>query len=709
MATSALPTPYPTPTPAPTRTPLPPVPVPTPHPDNTQWVRERLDAVIALYRPTPAGAALLHSLDVRQMQGEPGFFGSYGFDGWAGVGEAKPIPTMHELGHSYWGGFPVIGRADLDWQRSSDGDVPPALAAYHRDILTFMAQPPDEFEILRQRLRNLPGLSAGNTEPLFHSMEADIPYTTGGDLLLLPPVLRKYWAYFLTEGPFGTWEDAVGWLQSLSHQERVLAGKFLGFDHLDLRPYQDTPAYSPPGDLLAAPAVILSTEELQRLTDFASQFDLLIGDPQMEENFQFWRGYLQDKVALHRLHPEHLGMLPGPRALEISNALTVMAGLEGTAESKAAALEERISRQPFMVNSLPAIDDATLVELFSASPELPRGPTLQATASFVERLRRFGALVDGIHAAGSRSPADGTVALADYLGKTGLDQEQDLRLFFDLFHSTDPSLARGITARLDGGTVQSLMMPVPVQLRTILEPEVLLKKLDITTEAPEDDLGKGLALLLEETSGNYRIDEPFVEQLFRVMAARAERNPAAALRVVSNARFPLEGFLLSQPEAASLVLSQDIDATLALVENSDPVLSPPARIIYRLIVADPDLAASLVDALDRRSEIRLVMESLAYIAYDKVRSERFPDLPISLERDGVFLERLMDMNGAEWLADRLSMAVRLYRSKERSDEISPNFLIQYRQTLFAAAARAPRDSTLLAAAIEKAEKAFVAP
>ena len=618
------------------------------------------------------------------MQGEPGFFGSYGFDGWAGVGEAKPIPTMHEMGHSYWGAFPVIGRADLHWRRPSDVAVAPALAAYHRDILKFMAQPPDEFEILRQRLRNLPGLSADNTEPLFHSVEADIPYTTGGDLLLVPPILRKYWGYFLTEGPFGTWEQATGWLQSLSHKERELAGMFLGFEHLDLRLYQDIPSYSLPGDLLTAPAVILSAEERQRLTDFAGQFDLLIGDPQLEENFQFWRGYLRDKVALHRIHPEHLETLLFPRSAEISKALDFLSGLEGGAEAQAAALEERMFSQPFLVNLLPVVDDATLVELFSANPALPEGPTLRATASFVERLQRFGALVDGIHATGRRSPADGTVALVEYLEKTGLDQEQDLRLFFDLFHSTDRFLAREIMNGLDGDTIQALMAPIPVQLRTILDPETLLDKLQITASADEDELARGLSLLLEETSGNYRIDEPFIEHLFTLVAAKAERGPAEAARLAATDRFPLEGFILSQPAAASLMLSQDIDATLALVKNSDPVLSPPARVIYRLIFTDPDLAASLVDALDRRGEIRLVIDSLAYIAYDKIRSEKFPDLPISLKQDGVFLERLMYRNDAEWLADRLRMIFLLYRPRVESGIVSPDFLFQYQQTLNAA-------------------------
>ena len=661
-----------------------------------------MDAVIALYRPTAVGQALLHSLDVRQMQGEPGFFGSYGFYGWAGVGEAKPIPLMHELIHSYWGGFPVIGRPDLEWQRPDDGEIPPPLAAYHRDILTFMAQPPDEYELLRQRLRNLPGVSAENTEPLFHSLEADVPYTTGGDLLLVPPILRKYWAYFLSEGPFGTWEQAAGWLQSLSHEERVIASKFLGFDHLDLRLYSGIPRYSSPEDLLAAAAETLAVEERQRLTDFAEQLDLLTGDPQLEEDFQFWRGYLRDKVALHRAHPNHLRSISAPRASEISGALAFLEALEGTPEEQAASLEEHVSSQPFLVNFLPAVDDRTLVELFRDDLALPEGPTLQATASFVERLRRFGSLVDDVHAAGRLSTAEGTAALIEYLDETDLQMEQDLKLFFDLFHSRDPELAREITAGLDSERVQALMTPVPVQIRVILDPGTLLGKLGITADAPNQLVAQGTDLLLEETSGNYRIDEPFLEQLYQVIAERAKENATETALIISQQRFPLEGLILGQPYAASRVLSADIDTAMRIVESSDPVIAPPARIIYRLVFTDPELAAELVDGFERSGDANIVVESLAYLAYDKSRSERFPALPISLEQDGAFLEQLLRTKGEDWLAEQIRTAVQSYRSKAGTGEVPPEFLAQYRQTLQAAAALAPAGSRILAEMVERA-------
>ena len=638
--------------------------------------------MVTLYRPTSAGTALLHSLDVRQMKGEPGFFGSYGFKGWAGIGEAKPVPAMHELMHSYWGGFPVIGRAELGWERQEGQDAPPALASYHRDILTFMAQPPDEYELLRQRLRNLPGVSSENTEPLFHSLEADIPYTTGGDLGLVPPILRRYWGYFLDYGPFHTWQQAAGWFQSLSHEHRVIADKFLGFPHLDLRKYANDLTYAIPDDPLATAAPKLAGEERQRLTDLAEQFDLLLGDTQLEENFQFWRGYLQDKVGLYRTHPRHLSSLDLPRADEMAAALEFLTNLEGNPEDRASVLKKQLRAQPFLVNFLPAVDNRTLVALFADSPNLPEGPTLQATASFVERLLRFGALADSVLDEGRDSPPQGARALEGFLAGTGYDKKQDLRLFFDLFHDSDPPVAHRVMAAVSKQTVRDLMPAVPVQLRTLLWPEGLLEKLDITAESPVADLHRGVRLLLEEASGNYRIDEPFLEQQFAVIA---ERSFTEALRVFSETPFPLEGIIQHQPAFAAAALSSDISASAGLVENSDAVVAPPARIIYRLISADPHLAGTLLIELEQRGQGWMAAESLAYFAYDKSRAEIYPHLPISLRQDGAFLNYLLERQGEVWLEARLAEVVSLYRVRAAVGEVAPDFLIRYRETLEAAA------------------------
>ena len=627
----------------------------------------------------------MRSLDFRQMKGEPGYFGSYGFDGWAGIGEAKPVPAMHELMHSYWGGFPVAGRPEVSWARTAGEDVSPAMASYHRDVLAFMAQPPDDYEVLRQRFRNLPAVSAENTEPLFHNLEADLPQTTGGDLGLVPPILRKYWGYFLSAGPFYTWDRAMGWLQSLPHEQRRIAGKFLGFEHLDLRPYSNSPEFSVSPGFLEGAAEVLDTEERQRLTDLAEQFDLLLGDAQLEEDFQFWRGYLRDKAALHREHSDHLRSLNTEKASDLAEALEFLNRLEGAPGERAEELQQRLEGQPFVVNFLPAVDNKTLILLFGQRPSLPDAPTLQATASFVERLRRFATLAEGILQESRRSPSLGAEALASFLTEEGVDREQDLRLFFDLLHDADPAEAHRLMIAVDGETIRKLMPRVPVNLRTLLRPERLLEKLRITSHATEAELTQGIKLLIEEPSGNYRIDEPYLDSLFEVVAARALESPREALRVISNTPFPLEAWIVGQPEAASFALSADLAAAALLVEGSDPVVSPPPRVVYRLISANPAVAARIVVTLDGMGREDLVAESLAYFAYDKARSEKHPQLPISLEGNGEFLAALVRMNGEEWLESRITIAASLYRKRIEQGEVAPDFLVRYRETLEAAA------------------------
>lgn len=644
--------------------------------------------MVALYQPTEAGEALLRSLDLRQMEGEPGFFGSYGFDKWAGVGEAKPIGVIHELGHSYWGGFPVEGRPDLSWDMPDGVEFSPAIESYHRDILIFMAQPPDDYELLRQRLRNLPGVSIDNPEPVFHILEADVAYTTGGSLNLVPPILRKYWVNFLPAGRFDSWYGAAGWFQSLSQDERRATGKWLGFEHLDLRQYPSQRPSAPGGDILLTAEKVLETEEQQRLRDLVDQFDLLIGDSQKEEDFQFWRGYLQDKVTLHRAHPGYLPTLEVSRAVQLSSALDFLAApATGSPADQAERLANRLTQEPFLVNFLPAVDNRVLVELFASGAALPEGKTLQATASFVERLKIFGDKVDSVLQTGRDDPSRGALELEKFLAETGLGQQDDLKLFFDLFRDRDPDTAKAVIFALADDTVRRLMSPVPFQLRTILDPQELLIKLGVTSSAASPiPLREGIALLIEEPSGNFRVDEPYLEALFQVVADRAKEAPGETARLLLDSPFPLEGMLLAQPEAAALMLNSDIEGALALVRKSDPLLAPPWRIMYRLMNADPGLAARLLAQFHQRGEASLVTETLAYFAYDKDRLERSSRLPISLEEDGHFLSALFRTEGPEWLQARLGESVVLFRQRVTAGEVGGNFLERFRETLEAAVA-----------------------
>ena len=605
--------------------------LPTPHPGTTSWVQERIDAVVALYQPTEAGEALLRSLDLRQMEGEPGFFGSYGFTEWAGVGEASPIGVIHEFGHSYWGGFPIDGLPSLSWAVTSTGNRSPAMEQYHQDILTFMAQPPDDYELFRQRLRNLPDVSAENPEPVLHNLEADVVYNTAGSLNLVPPILRKYFHEFLPAGRFEDWYDAAGWFQSLSTEEVSATGKWLGFEHLDLRQYPSLQPGSPPEEMLATAHAVFETEEKERLRDLVYQFDLLIGDPQNEEDFEFWRRYLRDKTALHKAHPDYFPILSHSRTGELDSAMDFLETLAGASPAEQAErIAARLTDEPFLANLLPVLDNQVLVELFSSGADLPEGNTLQATATFVERLKVFGTKVDSVLDAGRSDPSTGAAELESFLVETGLDQEADIKLFFDLFKDRDRDVATAVTLALPGETVRELIVPVPFQLRSLLDPAELLPKLGIAYGSADDQsLRDAIALLIQEPSGNFRVDEPYLEALFEVVAERAGDSPHEAAQLILDTPFPLEGFILSQPDAAAAIFNYATRITTPLIQNSDSLLAPPWRIIYRLIKADPVIAANILAEFHNSGESELVSESLAPMAYDKDRSERSAELPIS--------------------------------------------------------------------------------
>ena len=678
-------------TPAPHNTPS---ATPTPNPANSAWVQQRLDAVIALYGLTPEGAALVRSLDVRQMKGEPGFFGSYGFKEWTGVGEAKPIGVIHELSHSSWGGFPVVGLPELSWDKPEGRDLALAMERYHADILTFMTQPPDPYELFRQRLRNLPELSSENTAPLFHNVEADLVYNTGGSLGLVPPILRKYWSGVLRDGPFASWYDTAAWFLSLAHEDRVTVGKYLGFEHLDLRRYDALEYVGDGGDLISPQREHLSSEERQRLFDLVDQFDLLLGGPQKEENFQFWRGYLRDKVRLHRSYPDYLASLELPRASSLASALDFLVDMEGRPPGEQSRrIADRLPAEPFLVNFFPALSNRTLLELFAGATPIPGGATLQATASFVERLNRFSGVVDTVLAAGRDGPQQGAGELTEFLEEINYEPEEDLNLFFELFREEEPDTAGRVVQMLDKATIRRLMDAVPAQLRFTLSPVELLAKLDITAESRVSSLKQGIAMLVEEPSGNFNIDEPFLHQMFQVVANRRRLEAQEMVEVLRETPFPLEGFIRRQPGAAVSLLDSDLETAVGLVRESDPVVSPPARIIYRLINADPVLAAQLVQALADRGYDVLVMESLAYFAYDKSRSELVPGLPISLERDGQFLRALLRQQGSEGLARRLGEAFQVYGGRSAGGQVDAGFLSQYRETLEAAVSLLPDTGT----------------
>ena len=105
------------------------------------------------------------------------------------------------------------------------------------------------------------------------------------------------------------------------------------------------------------------------------------------------------------------------------------------------------------------------------------------------------------------------------------------------------------------------------------------------------------------------------------------------------------------------------------------------------------LAARLVESSHQSVESSLVAESLAYLAYDKTRSNKVPELPISLEQDGEFLRTLVDRLGRTTMARRLGEAFTIYSGRASAGEVANDFLSQFHATLAAAAATITDSST----------------
>ena len=230
------------------------------------------------------------------------------------------------------------------------------------------------------------------------------------------------------------------------------------------------------------------------------------------------------------------------------------------------------------------------------------------------------------------------------------------------------------------------MKPVPAQLRFTLNTDDLLDKLDITGEATVSDIKRGVSLLLEEPAGNFIIDESFLTAMYQVIAARGGDNPSETMTLLRDTPFHLEEFILNEQLAAAALLASDIGAAVELLKQSDPVVSPPARNVYRMVQEDADLAARLVAAFNDIGEMDSVVESIAYLAYDKARWERVPSLPISLVQDGKYLAALADHLGEDALTARLREAFSLYRQRASSGQVAEGFLVEFRATLDAATA-----------------------
>ena len=548
---------------------------------------------------------MLSSLDVRQMVGQPAWAGSTGFQGFAGIGQATPTTVAHELGHSYWGAFPVTGRPDLSWDIPSGESIAPAIAQYQNDLQIFMLQPPDRYEPLRERFRNLPNLSKGDFPDLFHIGESDIVSLVAGDLNLVAPILRKYYDQYLSPGQHQTWDDLLSWYLGLPAKQKPIADVYLGLAHIPKEAYRGLP-YRPSSTTVPQEIQkIIRGEERQRLIDFADQFDLIVGNQGsfqdatgVDRGFPFWRSYLREMYGLHKRYPDFLSSL-GRRgkAREIGLTFDILVQAEElVTEDQVQLLRERAGAEPFLYNFLPILKNRILVRLLDPQIGPPPPVAVQkGTGAFVEELRRFIGQVDRILEVGEVDPVVGARALEDYI-ESLKDQvkeklEQDVDTIFEIFADTDKETTRRIMAQVRDTATRELLDINPARTRFLLEPQRLLDALNIRVDVPSMEAVQGIKVLLDNSSGNFEIDKPFTEEVYRRISERGRRSPQETLQIIKESKLPMPDFLFGHPEEAASILSSDLKQVLELVTGSGPLRVPPARLVYHLIYVDPRLAA----------------------------------------------------------------------------------------------------------------------
>ena len=687
---AATPTPIPTPTPTPTP---PPAPVPgggPPLAPRDAWAYDRVEAILQLYSFTPEAAEAVRGLRVHHVLGRPGWFGSTGYRNWLAIGQARPSSIVHEIWHSLWGPFPVVGRPDLSWDAQAGEQLSPGIQALRRDLDTFMQQPPDAFEALRARLRLIPDLVSGSDYPgLYHLGEAEITYFTGGNLNLVPPILRKYYGPLLAPGRFESWDDAIRWYLRLPGEQRRIVDAYFGVGGMPLGAYDIDPDHEARVDEGLAALVV--AEERQRLLDFIDQFDLYFqsldeGGP-VADDVRFWRGYLRDIMRAFERHQD-LPSGSGPRGRQIAGAFRFLLDLEEMSpEERPEAARDRVLADSFAVSFTPAIDHATLARLVAGGGSVAEARAAElvreALDPFHVRLLDLAVELQGL-AAGD--PAEAAATFDRFLRGLTERQRKSMNFILEVLSEVDRPLTRQVLTGITPEMARVVNDEGPAFTRFLLRPEELVSVLGFGDTRDPARIAELAVLLNENVSATPHIDEPFLEAVYRRIVELGQGDPTGAIRLFAETGLLVEPFLVNMPEEAVALFSRDVGAAAEVFETANPVRVPAARAVYRLVQAEPELAARITIHYEEQGAVETVDDALLFFAYDLPRLRTQPALPISLENDAAYLEALAALQGDDWLEATLARALRRYRGRIADGEVGRGFLETYRETLEASIA-----------------------
>ncbi len=643
------------------------------------WARERVEAVLSLYNLTPQGEAVVRAMRVHHVLGRPGWFGSRGFEHWIGVGQARPASIVHEISHSIWGPFPVIGRPELSWAVPSGERLSPALLALRRDLDTFMQQPPDGFEPLRERLRRIPNLSVGDYPGLYHLGEADIVSLTGGNLNLVPPILRKYYSPFLASGDLASWDEAVRWYRSLPDDQRRVASSVYGIGSVPMDGYEVD--LDPSARLPEAVARVAAREQRQRVRDFAEQFDLFFkeidGEP-VANQFHFWRDYLRDTAFVFGAYPNALEDGRIPQAFEFVLELRDL-----PQDERVNAARERLAREESLLDFVSTLEHPTLAGLIA---EGQTAEERRVARRVREALHPFHVELLDLAAAMQREPASALTSFEAFIQGLNRRGFRDLNFVLDVVGSIDRELASDLLLGLSQENLRFVVTRDASTVRALLDPEEVIPRLGFGDGRDPDGLARIVPLVLKGLPARPLRQNAYLDAVYERVVAIGARSSVDAMRVFVDTGLHLEPFLVQHAGEAARLFGSNLAAAVDALREASPIRVPPARAIYRLVNVDPDVAARLTLAFDDRGHEETVEDALAFLAFDAPRLRAQPGLPISLENDARFLLVLADLRGEAWLASALTRATERYRGIVNAGEIDPAFVETYRETLAAVVA-----------------------
>jgi hypothetical protein len=650
-----------------------------------------VDAVTDIWNFTDPGVAWMEGYDFRQMIGQPTWFGSTGWEGWAGAGQAVPATIMHELSHSYWGVFGSSAQRDLNWEQPRRGTTSDGLIAYRADLVKFIQQPPDRFEPLRDRFRNLTNLSLNPNSDLFHFGEAEIVNMTGGDIDLIPPILRPYYDQFLTDVgvggiDFDDWPQALSWFQSLEGDERTAAEKLFAIEHFPLRFYEELNS----ADLEPLPDsinTILANEERQRLRDFAEQFEdikkheLALTDAAgINRGFQFWSSYIRDMRSLHTQHSDELTGMPNGPGPALAEAFDFYESLNGKpiaeqAESVGTRMNESAIRD-FAVLLAPR----ALIALFDAQQSADGDGLDEVLTGQVATLRKLAETADQIIAA---SPANGAAVIDEFIGSRSIDEVRtEISSLIRILRDASRETLQDAMPLISDVTLLRLLEARPEIARAPeVTPARLLSALGASPESSSDGLSSAGFTLFTNSSGNFDIDRPIDNAFYTLLADREIAEPGLTMRVMQGASLGLYTCIQANPDAAAIAISNNPELAANLIREKTSLRSIPARTIHRLIAVDPILAAEVLSIIDTDSSSDTVSELLRWMVYDSYWSDLNAGPDIDLANDAIFLGHLMELLGTESLSAEFEKAVLDYVTAISSGELEAEYPDRHRDSL----------------------------